>query len=104
MNDILTPVMLFFNYDGGCYFLFHESFQIQVNYPLTIVLNTGGDGLVFKVNLTLKLKGLNCKGFTMVELLADIVIIGVLAAIAVPSVVRLIDKTKTDVCQSIEYY
>lgn len=38
----------------------------------------------------------NQKGFTLVELLAVIVILGIISAIAVPSIAGLIDNTKKD--------
>ncbi|QHE53143.1 competence type IV pilus major pilin ComGC [Pontibacillus sp. HMF3514] len=38
----------------------------------------------------------NEKGFTLVELLAVIVILGIIAAIAVPSIAGIIDNTKQD--------
>ncbi|RDI44157.1 type II secretion system protein [Falsibacillus pallidus] len=38
----------------------------------------------------------NQKGFTLVELLAVIVILGIIAAIAVPSIGGIIDKSKAD--------
>ncbi len=39
------------------------------------------------------------KGLTLVEVLAVVVILGILTAIAVPSVIGLIEKTKKDVCK-----
>ncbi|MBM4761466.1 prepilin-type N-terminal cleavage/methylation domain-containing protein [Bacillus sp. B15-48] len=39
------------------------------------------------------------KGFTLVEVLAVVVIISILSAIAVPSVLRLIEKSKADFCE-----
>lgn len=49
---------------------------------------------------TKSLKGnkLNNKGLTLIELMAVITIIGILAAIAVPSVTGIIEKSKEDVC------
>jgi type IV pilus assembly protein PilA len=44
----------------------------------------------------LKQKSKEQKGFTLVELLAVIVILGIIAAIAVPSVLRIIDNSKKD--------
>ncbi|TYS69697.1 prepilin-type N-terminal cleavage/methylation domain-containing protein [Sutcliffiella horikoshii] len=38
------------------------------------------------------------KGLTLVEILAVLVILGILAAIAVPSVLGHIEKTESDVC------
>ena len=38
----------------------------------------------------------NQKGFTLVELLAVIVILGIIAAIAIPSIGGIIDKSKED--------
>lgn len=45
-----------------------------------------------------KIKALlkNQKGFTLVELLAVIVILGIIAAIAVPSIANIIDNSKKD--------
>lgn len=49
---------------------------------------------------TKSLKGnkLNNKGLTLIELMAVITIIGILAAIAVLSVTGIIEKSKEDVC------
>jgi len=38
----------------------------------------------------------NQKGLTLIELLAVIVILGIIAAIAVPSIMGIIDKSRTD--------
>lgn len=40
----------------------------------------------------------NNKGLTLVEILAVVVILGILAAIAAPSVLGLIMKTEADIC------
>ncbi|WP_433743439.1 prepilin-type N-terminal cleavage/methylation domain-containing protein [Falsibacillus pallidus] len=42
----------------------------------------------------------NQKGFTLVELLAVIVILGIIAAIAIPSIGGIIDKSKADAHKS----
>ena len=44
----------------------------------------------------------NQKGFTLVELLAVIVILGVIAAIAVPAIGNVIDHSKTDALAQTE--
>ncbi|WP_210366743.1 type II secretion system protein [Bacillus sp. REN3] len=44
----------------------------------------------------LKKKWDNQRGFTLVELLAVIVILGIIAAIAVPSIGKIIDNSKDD--------
>jgi len=41
------------------------------------------------------------KGFTLIEVLAVIVIIGVLSSLAVPAVGQLIEKAEADVCDVI---
>lgn len=46
----------------------------------------------------LKVKYFNFKGFTLLEVLAVIVIMGIIASVAVPSVFATIEKTKEDVC------
>jgi prepilin-type N-terminal cleavage/methylation domain-containing protein len=43
---------------------------------------------------------LNSKGFTLVELLAVLVILGILAGIAIPSVFHLIEKAEADACHA----
>jgi prepilin-type N-terminal cleavage/methylation domain-containing protein len=40
------------------------------------------------------------KGITLIEVLAVVVILGILTAIAVPSVMKVIEGTKEDVCDS----
>ncbi|WP_099354707.1 type II secretion system protein [Fredinandcohnia onubensis] len=40
------------------------------------------------------------KGITLIEVLAVVVILGILTAIAVPSVMKVIESTKEDVCDS----
>ncbi|PGT89055.1 type II secretion system protein [Bacillus sp. AFS040349] len=39
------------------------------------------------------------RGLTLIEVLAVVVILGILTAIAVPGVIGLIEKTKEDVCE-----
>lgn len=46
----------------------------------------------------LEVKYLKPKDFTLLEVLAVIVIMGIIASIAVPSVFAAIDKAKEDVC------
>lgn len=41
---------------------------------------------------------LNEKGFTLIEFLITIVILGIIAMIAVPGVVELLEKAKAEVC------
>jgi prepilin-type N-terminal cleavage/methylation domain-containing protein len=43
-------------------------------------------------------KRVNCKGFTLVEVMAVIAILGIIAGIAVLNVVGTIDKSKEEVC------
>ena len=47
------------------------------------------------------MNGLNKKGFTLVELLATIVIIGIISAIAMVSVDKIIDNSQINECESI---
>ena len=44
-------------------------------------------------------KCINSKGITLLELLVVIVVLGIIAAIAVPSVLGVIAKTEEDVCE-----
>lgn len=53
---------------------------------------------MFKANNRLKISKSEEKGFTLVELLAVIVILGIIAAIAVPAVFGIIEKSREDVC------
>ena len=43
-----------------------------------------------------KMKKINSKGFTLVELLAVIVIMGILMMVAIPSVTRTIENSRKD--------
>ncbi|RNA67742.1 type II secretion system protein [Alteribacter keqinensis] len=43
---------------------------------------------------------MNQKGLTLVELLAVIVVLGIISAIAVPAIVGVIEKTEKDVCEA----
>jgi prepilin-type N-terminal cleavage/methylation domain-containing protein len=45
-------------------------------------------------------KVINSKGFTLVEVIAVIAILGILAGIAVPSVIGLIEEARKDVCDA----
>jgi len=53
---------------------------------------------VYKITLGRLNRSINNRGLTLVELLAVIVILGIIAAIAVPSVIHLLEKSKEDVC------
>jgi prepilin-type N-terminal cleavage/methylation domain-containing protein len=48
----------------------------------------------------LKGKGVENKGFTLLEVIVVLTILGVLSAIAVPSTLGVIEKTKQDVCDA----
>ena len=49
------------------------------------------------------MKRLNQKGFSLVELLTTIVILGILMSVAVGGVLIYINKTKNDAFETLEY-
>jgi prepilin-type N-terminal cleavage/methylation domain-containing protein len=56
-------------------------------------------GFVYKITIVRLNRSINNhKGLTLVELLAVIIIVGIIATIAVPNVIHLIKKSKEDVC------
>ncbi|SEN49037.1 prepilin-type N-terminal cleavage/methylation domain-containing protein [Mesobacillus persicus] len=53
---------------------------------------------MFEYMKAIKGEKLRSEGYTLVEVLAVTVILGILAAIAVPSVIWLVERSKEDVC------
>ncbi len=53
---------------------------------------------MYKITNIMEFRVGNNRGLTLVEVLAVIIILGIIAAIAVPSVSYLIEKSREDVC------
>jgi prepilin-type N-terminal cleavage/methylation domain-containing protein len=71
--------------------------MIFLNHQINTFFKMDG-GFVYKFTIERLNRSINNRGLTLVELLAVIVILGIIASIAVPSVIHLFEKSKEDVC------